>query len=155
MKVYLSGGMQFAKRSGSVWREDFGLWVDRELGHLVIDPVQESRHLLKRLRGEHKRLFGASKTGGDWPEFFREIVRRDIDFVRSSDYVVCLWNDGARRGAGTQGELTIARDAAIPVYLVARNSLSKLPGWIQGCTTAHFNGFVSLKRFLIQQYRHE
>ncbi len=150
--VYLSGGMQFARGTGASWRADLGGWIRRTLGHRVIDPVIESEALMKKLRSEGWHLRGRTRTGGDWPQFFRQVVDRDCRLVRRADYIVCLWDSSARRGAGTQGELTIAREQRIPVYLVTRSPLASIPGWIQGCSTERFGAFNELRTFLQDQF---
>ncbi|OGU28710.1 MAG: hypothetical protein A2X67_09210 [Ignavibacteria bacterium GWA2_55_11] len=153
--VYLSGGMQYAPGGGASWRSTFRAWAEEALGHRVIDPVKESNKLMVRWRKKGRVLRGSDRVGGDWPKFFRTIVDRDVDLViNRSDYVVCLWNSGARRGAGTQGELTVARMSRKPVYVVSRTNRTNLPGWVQGCLTEHFSNFADLQDFLVNQYNH-
>jgi len=151
--AYLSGGMQFAKGEGADWRFEMGKWLKEVLRHRAIDPVQESKRLKARLRARGQQLNGSKRTGGAWPSFFRQIVDADCRFVsKEANYLICLWNSSARRGAGTQGELTVARVNRIPVYLVSKTRLQDLPGWIQGCTTRHFSSFRALRVYLIQRY---
>ena len=47
MIVYLSGGMEHANNDGSGWRLKFARWLQNNLEHEVIDPVQESRKLVQ------------------------------------------------------------------------------------------------------------
>jgi hypothetical protein len=130
-----------------------GVWLRTELGHVSIDPVERSNALLRRMRNSGSRLKGKHRRGGDWTAFFRRVVDVDSGLVaEKADYVICLWDLSARRGAGTQGELTLARRRRIPVYLVSRTPLERLPGWIQGCTTRHFGTWRDLKRFLRSVY---
>jgi hypothetical protein len=144
--VYLSGGMQYADRRGADWRHAMGIWLRNELGHRVIDPVKRSNSLMRRMKNSGARLTGRYRRGGDWPAFFRRVVDVDSRLVaENSDYVICLWDRSARRGAGTQGELTLARRHRIPVYLVSRTPPERLPGWIQGCTTRHFGSWRDLR----------
>lgn len=151
--VYLSGGMQFAAGNGADWRRTFGEWVRSDLGHTVLDPVQASMHLKQSMRRSGHSLGGRRRVGGSWPIFFRRVVDQDVRLVaRRSDYVVCLWNLSARKGAGTQGELTVARWLRIPVYLVSRTPRERLPGWVQGCITEHFHTFEQLKFYLRDHY---
>ena len=151
--AYLSGGKQYAASGGADWREALGNWLRQELGHRVVDPVRESRRLMARMRAQGMRLRGKRRVGGDWPAFFRRIVDADTRWLtHGSDYVVCLWNGSARKGAGTQGEITIARWRRIPVYVVSRTPLDRMPGWIQGCVACHFRSFADLKRFLVAEF---
>lgn len=153
MTAYLSGGMQYAAKRGADWRRSMGAWLREELGHASIDPVERSNALMRRMRNAGARLNGRRRKGGDWAAFFRRVVDIDSRFVsEKTDYVICLWNQSARRGAGTQGELTLARRHRIPVYLVSRVPRERLPGWIQGCLTRHFGSWNELRRFLIKTY---
>jgi hypothetical protein len=62
--------------------------------------------------------------------------------------VICLWDEGAARGAGTKGELTMARFFGKPVYMVTAFPFADIPGWVLGCTTGIFPDFETLKRYL-------
>jgi hypothetical protein len=147
--AYLSGGMQYADRRGAGWRHVMGAWLREELGHVSIDPVERSNRLMRSMRKAGARLTGKRRRGGDWSAFFRRVVDVDSRLVaEKADYVICLWDQSARRGAGTQGELTLARRHRIPVYLVSRTPLERLPGWIQGCTTRQFGSWRDLRSFL-------
>lgn len=149
MTAYLSGGMQFADGRGADWRRDLGEWLRKEIGHLSIDPVERSNRLMRRMRNAGARLTGKQRRGGDWTTFFRRVVDVDSRLVsEESDYVICLWNQSARRGAGTQGELTLARRNRIPIYLVSRTPKERLPGWVQGCITEHFGSWRTLRSYL-------
>ncbi|MFH0989764.1 MAG: hypothetical protein V1799_07095 [bacterium] len=153
LKAYLSGGMEYAHREGMDWRKDIEIWLKKNLGHTVFNPNTESeKYLLKRkLKDEFRTL----KTS-DTMRFIR-VVHRIVDLdsreiAAKSDYVICLWDEGAQRGAGTQGEVTIARFYKKPVYLVTEMSLTNIPGWVLGCTTKIFPSFTQLQNFLIQKY---
>lgn len=151
--AYLSGGMQYAVGNGADWRVEIAQWLRQELSHASIDPVRRSRSLMRSMKRQGARLYGNIRAGGDWNSFFRRIVDSDTRFVaRNSDYVICLWNQSARRGAGTQGELTVARQHRVPVYLVSRTPLERLPGWVQGCTTRHFGSWNALREYLKKVY---
>lgn len=153
LTAYLSGGMQFARGNGAGWRLEMSEWLSEVLGHSAIDPVRESVRLMALMRTRGYRLRGSKRLGSDWQEFFRRIVDADSRFVQKrSDYMVCYWNASARKGAGTQGELTLARNMRIPVYIVSKTPLEGLPGWVQGCVTKHFTNFRGLRIYLIQRY---
>jgi hypothetical protein len=154
MKVYLSGGMEYAGDHGAGWRDDLENWIVNELGHDVFNPVNESRKLWPEYfsRSDQKT---AKKTEPEvYNVFVREIVRRDSEEVANrADYLICYWDAGAQQGAGTQGEVTIARFFGKPVYLVSALPYEEIPGWIMGCATNMFSSFDRLKSFLIQTYR--
>ena len=52
------------------------------------------------------------------------------------------------RGAGTKGELTMAKYFGKPVYLVTSIPYHDIPGWVLGCTTQLFSSFDELNVFL-------
>jgi hypothetical protein len=52
------------------------------------------------------------------------------------------------RGAGTKGEVTIAKHFGKPVYLVTSMRLEEIPGWVLACVTKIFSRFEDLFSFL-------
>ena len=46
MIAYLSGGMEHAVNEGEDWRNKMTEWLQKSLGHSVIDPVKNSRLLV-------------------------------------------------------------------------------------------------------------
>jgi hypothetical protein len=80
----------------------------------------------------------------------RQLVDLDCrEIAERSNYLICFWDSGAMRGAGTKGELTIARYFGKPVYLVTSIPFRDIPGWVLGCTDKIFPGFDQLKKFLL------
>lgn len=153
-RTYLSGGMEYARNEGVDWRSMMQEWIVRELGHSVFNPNMESEKYLKR-----------TLPGGDLRklkfidiEAFRRIVRGIVkldseEIAGKSDYVICYWDRSAQRGAGTKGELTIARFFHKPVLMVTGMNHANIPGWILGCTTEIFPSFGELKAYLKQHRR--
>ncbi len=154
MRAYLSGGMEYADGEGVVWRKEVQHWIEHNLGHQVFNPNVES-----------ERMFKSELPNVDFRKLkfedisrYQEIVRKLVDLdckeiARHSDYVVCYWDDGAARGAGTKGELTMAKFFSKPVYLVTSFPLQEIPGWVLGCVTKVFGSFKELGDFLEQQSR--
>jgi hypothetical protein len=149
LRTYLSGGMEYAKDEGVDWRAEMNAWVVRELGHKVFNPNTESEKYLRRnlSRRDLRRLKFSDI------QKFQAVVRgivsldsREIAF--RSDYVICLWDTSALRGAGTKGELTIAKFFNKPVYMVTRMKPERIPGWVLGCTSKIFRSFDELKNYL-------
>lgn len=153
MRTYLSGGMEYARNEGVDWRKMMENWIVQELGHEVFNPNSESeRYLRKKLPNGNLRKLKFSDV-----ENFQSVVKGIValdsrEIARRSDYVVCYWDQSAQRGAGTKGELTIARYFGKPVYMVTRMRHSNIPGWILGCTSRIFHSFTELKMFLKQVY---
>jgi len=56
------------------------------------------------------------------------------------------------KGAGTHGEVTLAFQHNVPVYLVNQIPLIDLSGWIMACSSEIFNNFEELKAFLLEKY---
>jgi len=149
MNVYLSGGMEYATDEGRGWREEMEQWLQRELHWTSFNPNRESERFLQ-----------AQAPGTDFrdlkscdPGRFRSLVRRIVELdcravAEQSDLVICYWDESAQRGAGTKGEITIARYFNKPVYLVTSVPETDIPGWVLGCVTRIFPGFDALRIFL-------
>jgi len=152
MLAFLCGGMEYATDGGEAWRERIRLWLQDSLNHRVYDAVVEAR-----------RLFSAAELRGlpEWktsdPERYRRVIRtainRDLDVMaRQADYVICLWDEAAARGGGTQAELTAAYRKGIRVYMVSEMPPGEISGWILACTDKIFASFKELKSFLTATY---
>ena len=150
MRAYLSGGMEYVTDEGRSWREEMEEWVASALGWEVFNPNRNSDELLARLAPDIP--FRELKTADPdrYLKIVQEIVMADSrEVAEGSDCVICLWDEGAARGAGTKGELTIARYFKKPVYLVTTMTYEEIPGWVLGCTTKRFISFEELKRDLL------
>jgi hypothetical protein len=83
----------------------------------------------------------------------RKIIAWDLDWIeQKSDYVICYFDEACGRGAGTQGELTLAHRMGVPVYVVLGMPLEKISGWILGCATEVFSDFEQLKCYMAAKY---
>ena len=134
IRTYLSGGMEYAKGEGQDWRRAMEKWIVREMGHSVFNPNKESeKYLKKKLPGGNLRKLKFSDIK-KFESIVKGIVRYDsLEIARKSNYVICYWDASAQRGAGTKGELTIARFFNKPVYMVTRMRRLRIPGWVLGC----------------------
>ena len=152
MIAYLSGAMEYAVDEGSGWRIDMSNWLSAHLGHKVIDPVEESRLLMIKEDSVDYRSWKESDTER-YRQFVRQCVDRDIKAVTEEvDYIICLWNTDVFKGAGTHGEVTLAFQHNVPVYLVNQIPLIDLSGWIMACCSEIFNNFEDLKVFLLEKF---
>ena len=152
MIAYLSGAMEYAVDEGSGWRIDMSNWLSAHLGHKVIDPVEESRLLMIKEDSVDYRSWKESDTER-YRQFVRQCVDRDIKAVTEEvDYIICLWNTDVFKGAGTHGEVTLAFQHNVPVYLVNQIPLTDLSGWIMACSSEIFNNFEDLKAFLLEKF---
>ena len=75
--------------------------------------------------------------------------------MQQADYVICLWDEAAARGGGTQAELTTAKHNGIRVYVVTEIPAAGICGWILACTDRLFGKFEELKKFLASTYGKE
>ena len=153
LRAYLSGGMEFAKGEGIDWRMEMDGWIRENLHHTVYNPNVESVAFLS------KKL-----PGGRFRELKNENIEKYVDVVRNlidmdsreiaerTDYVICYWDESAQRGAGTMGEVTMARFTGKPVYMVTSMKLQDIPGWVLGCTQKVFSSFDALRLFLAEEY---
>src|SRR5437016_10759952 len=118
-RVYLSGGMEYAEGEGARWRTDLQGWLEGTLRHTVFNPNIESEKFFSL---NHPGIdFRALKR--DDVERYRSIVRKLVEIdcqeiAEHSDYLICYWDEGAAKGAGTKGELTMAKFFNKPVYFV-------------------------------------
>jgi hypothetical protein len=153
LNVYLSGGMEYAKNEGIDWRSDLDEWIKINLKHSVFNPNAESyKYLRKHMPNNDFRHCKTSDI-----DAYTKIVKHFVDLdskeiALRSDYVICYWDRSAQRGAGTKGELTIARYFKKPVYMVTRIHKKDIPGWVLGCVTKFFLSFDILKSYLHRTY---
>ena len=153
-RVYLSGGMEYARSEGEDWRRKTEAWLKKELSHLSFNPNTASVRFLAK-KGYSNSAFRALKSRNllEYQRIVSQIVKRDTaEIVQNASYVICNWDRSAERGAGTKGEVTIAKLARKPVYVVTRIRPENIPGWILGCTTQLFSSFDDLKLFLKRKY---
>ena len=147
MLVYLCGAIEYSPDHGKAWRAEITQFL-LEQGHEVYDPALDEK---KNLTDEEVRDFRIWKTA-DLPRFratIRKIIDWDLEWVgRKCDCIVAYWDEYSGRGAGTQGELTLAYSRGIPVYLVTALPVAQVSGWILGCATEVFTSFDQLRTHL-------
>jgi hypothetical protein len=151
LRVYLSGGMEYASDEGRDWRSMLQEWLEKELHCSVFNPNLESESFFaahypavnfRRLKKENPVLYQTIASG---------LVDLDCaEIAERSDLVVVYWDESAQRGAGTKGELTMAKFFKKPVYMVTEIPQEDIPGWVLGCTTKLFPDFEALKEYLVK-----
>jgi hypothetical protein len=144
--------MEYAVNEGSDWRNPLHVWLEQHLNLEVFNPNVESE---KYLTANYPSVNIRSLKSTDIPRF-QQIVANLVDvdcheIAHRSDFVICYWDEAAMRGAGTKGELTMAKFFRKPVYMVTSVPLEEIPGWVLGCTTRVFRSFDELKDFLPQR----
>ncbi len=145
--------MEYAEKEGADWRSVLEIWIEENLGHSVFNPNTESeRYLAGKLQNGNIRALKFDKIE-EFGKLLRGVVDLDTkEIADKSDYVVCLWDESAQKGAGTKGEITIAKFFRKPVYLVTEMKRQDIPGWVLGCVTKFFGSFEDLKTFLLTKY---
>lgn len=153
MKAYLSGAMEQARDEGAGWRERITDWLKSNLGHGVINPVEETGILVAKEGAFDYRQWKNSDPER-FIQFVRKLIDRDIKAVtKEADYVICYWNKDVLKGGGTHGEVTLAYHYGIPVFLVNELPQQDLSGWILSCSTEVFENFRTLQERLLELYR--
>jgi hypothetical protein len=152
MIAYLSGAMEYADDEGEGWRKNLTEWLTSNLDHSVINPVEESRLIISNTDSHDYRNWKETDLVR-YKNFINKFVMRDIEAVtREANYIICLWNEEVFKGAGTHGEVTLAFEHSIPVYVVNQIPLTDLSGWIIACSTEIFENFEELKLFLLSKF---
>ena len=146
MLFYLAGSIEYSPDLGKGWRAEIAPLL-KSLGHEVYDPAEDE---LKNLTETEAREFRAWKTS-DLPRFqqtVRKIIAYDLDLIEQHcDAIVCYWDRHAGRGAGTQGELTLAHRLGIPVYMICGVPVEEISGWLLGCASEVFTDFDAFRQF--------
>ena len=151
-RVYLSGGMEYAIDEGRDWRSSLQQWLEQELQYEVFNPnVESERYFAGHLpNGDFRALKTADP--GTYISLAGGLVMLDCGEIASrTDLVICYWDEAAMRGAGTKGELTIAKYFDKPVFMVTSMPMADIPGWVLGCITQIFISFGKLKAFLAEK----
>jgi len=148
LKIYLAGAIEAAPDDGMTWRADLTQFLNTTLGWTVFDP---SRHEQDFLTEEEKTNFRMWKST-DIKRFrpvIKKIIDRDLNqLLKKCDAVICLWDEHVIQGGGTHGELTLAYEHQLPVYLVLGMPIKKVSSWIIGCSTEVFSDFGELEQYL-------
>jgi hypothetical protein len=150
MQIYLCGAIEYSPDHGKAWRAEVTRFL-HELGHQVYDPALDEK---KDLTDEEVRHFrGWKKTDlARFQHTIRKIIRYDLDWIEQrTDCIIAYWDEHAGKGAGSQGELTLAHRRGIPVYLVTKLAPEEISGWILGCATQVFTNFDDLREYLRRQ----
>lgn len=146
--AYLSGGMEYKKNLGAVWRE----WIAEQLepiGIGVVDPVKieppqngvPTQSKLTELKHQGRL--------DEVRDIAREcLFRKDMLGIQLSDFIVVLYDESVQRGAGTLSESWEAFREGRPVYVVTEFPIEKIPTWLIGETTQIFEDFQSLLLYL-------
>jgi hypothetical protein len=148
-RVYLSGGMEYASNEGRDWRHEVQGWIESELGWTVFNPNRESDRFFQTHYPDVDVRALKTEDPLRYADIVKGLVELDCNEIAAHcDVVLCYWDESAMRGAGTKGEVTIAKHFGKPVYMVTSMRLQEIPGWVLACTTKVFSTFQELRAFL-------
>lgn len=146
--IYLSGGMQYAENLGAAWRVTCSQRL-REMNYFPLDITE----LDVAYTAKHGQLYQPDRSRH--LEFKSDIrkhfVHTDLSLIRNvSDALIVLYDESARRGAGTISECQYAYNLNMPIFLVSEypDIHQETPGWLQALTTKMFGGFEDLYAYL-------
>ena len=149
MKIYLAGAIEAAPDDGATWRKEITEFLDAKLGWDVFDPSQHEQDFLTETEKANFRQWKSTDINKFRP-VIKKIIDRDLhQLLQECDAVICLWDDYVIQGGGTHGELTLAYEHNMPVYLVLGMPVEKVSSWIIGCTTQVFEKFDDLQDYLV------
>lgn len=168
--TYLIGSIEGDKTSlagtGETWRDKITVPLVG-LGGEVLDPCKLEKEKLSGLHITRLPEYVVSYIDGEkikvnhWHDlknasephyklrfksYMNKIIGYDLGLVRKSDFVIVFWD---RWSAGSSGEITIAYDEGLPIYIV---SSMELPAWHVGAASKIFLNFEDLIKFLEREY---
>jgi hypothetical protein len=147
MRAYLSGAIEYSPDHGRAWRAALTPLLE-SFGHQVYDPALDEKKNLTDDEVDHFRAWKRTDLAR-FQVTVRKIIDYDLDIIANrTDFIVCLWDEYAQRGAGTQAELTFAYRMRIPVYLVVAVPINDVSGWVLGCGTEVFGSIEEFQREL-------
>jgi hypothetical protein len=150
LKIYLAGAIEAAPDDGKAWRADISQFLKHELNIDSFDPSQHEQDFLTSAEKNNFRQWKSTDINKFRP-VIKKIIDRDLEqLLEKCHAVICLWDDHVIHGGGTHGELTLAYEHKMPVYLVLGMPLEKVSSWIVGCTTEIFLNFEELKQYLLK-----
>lgn len=156
LTTYLVGPMQDAKDGGVKWRERITPKL-KELGIEVIDPTVTEAEEYGSIEEAQKTLqnYIASGNWEVWDAKLDDIIRRDIEAVHKSDFIVAHYDPDTKMG-GTLCELWEACwHRKIPVYVVCHNPKKDWNMWMLRTvrsTGQVFDSWTQLTEFLTKEY---
>jgi len=158
IKSYLAGRMG-DNPNDQTWREEMEDFLNTldivALNPYKLEPAQLRGLKPRQLPDGVKHWTELRNTGNPndrkrFLKYMRKIIRFDVNVVRNrADFIIVLWDNGCRDGAGSASELTIAFLIGKPVYCVEKY---ELPAWAHACCEKVFKSFDELKAFLREEF---
>ena len=150
--VYLAGAIEAAPDKGTRWRTVLTPQLE-EMGYDIFNPCVETDGVILKELGWKKfnwEKIRKPKWRDKYLHIMRRIVEEDLKAVLASKFVIVYFDRYVQLGAGTYGEVTVAVNHDIPVYIVLAGDMEfeNIPAWVVGCTTTIFDSFKELLDFL-------
>jgi hypothetical protein len=148
-KIYLSGGMQYAKNLGGGWRTKCSTRL-RKMDFLPLDITALDLSYSK----EHGELYSVCDTKDDIQrksDIRKHFVYSDLELIRTqTDALITYYDRSARMGAGTISECQFAYLHDIPNFIVSsyKDWRNEIPGWLYALSTKLFTSFKELYVYL-------
>lgn len=137
--VYLAGGMQLSPDGGVKWRRNLRLLLNKK-GYYCIDPTKEEPFIL--LSDNWRSCI--EDDFGRFQENMRKIIKNDLNFVNTSESVVCLYDEFL--GGGSYHEIgeSYLKNKKLYIVNINRVPLAKMNWWVLGCATKIVNTYEEL-----------
>jgi len=151
-QIYLAGAIEAAPDKGTRWRTILTPEL-KELGFDVFNPCLETDGAILQELGWEKFKWEKIRTPEYRDQYFKimqRIVEEDLKAVLASKCIVVYFDKYVSQGAGTYGEITLAADKNIPIYLVLAGEMSfeTLPAWVVGCVGTPSNVFSNFRELI-------
>lgn len=150
--IYLSGGMEYADGLGAGWRANTSR-VLKSLGYFPIDIAELDIAYQKN----HGDIMGDIRFQTTRSEVQRKanirfhFIETDCRLIADdSDALIVLYDESARRGAGTISECQVAYDLGLPIFVVSawEDWKNEVPSWLHALSTKVFTDFEDLYEYL-------
>jgi len=141
--------MQFAESLGSGWRSAASERL-KEMQYFPIDIADLDKEYTKQ-HGQLYYILDVKNHLQYKSNFRKHFVYTDLQLVlQDSDALIVLYDESARRGAGTISECQYAFNHDIPIFLLSPYPEwhTEVPGWLQSLTTKIFTSFDDLFVYL-------
>lgn len=136
-QIYLAGAIQHAPDGGVGWRNQIKPVLEAN-GYAVIDPLDGEKD---SWNGHGLEIFDwdtirRPENKDKYKQLMGEFVDKDLNAVLRSDIVFVYYDEYIEKGAGTLGEITVARLHGVYVLVMLAPTFKEkqLPGWVVGCT---------------------
>jgi len=154
--TYLCGPMQDAVDGGVRWRDQLTPKLEA-LGIEVLDPTKIEAEEFGSIDKAHVEIRNLVAAGNweEWDKVLDDILKRDIDAVYKSDFIIGFYDVNMKMG-GTLCEMwEAAWHRKIPVYVVSRNAKRDWNIWMLRTirkTGRVFDSWSQLTEFLTKEY---